>query len=104
MAHQAMPSTSFINLTLGASGSTYTAPADGYVAIRQYFGSVNDGNFIGLYHSTQAIDIMQCRRAASDVATYMPIKKGEQFKVYYNNVTSNASSYFRFVYAQGEKK
>lgn len=30
MAHMAMPSDKFINLELGASGTTYTAPADGY--------------------------------------------------------------------------
>lgn len=30
MAHMAMPSDKYINLELGASGTTYTAPADGY--------------------------------------------------------------------------
>ena len=33
VTHMAMPSNKYINLTLGASGTTYTAPADGYFTI-----------------------------------------------------------------------
>ena len=101
MAHQAMPSTKYIDLTLGSSGTVYTAPADGYVAIRQYFASAQNVNFVGIYHYEASIDIMQSRPAESDVATFMPIKKGQRFRVYYNDITSNVASYFRFVFAEG---
>ena len=101
IAHQAMPSTKYIDLTLGSSGTVYTAPADGYVAIRQYFASENSSNFVGIYHYDASIDIMQSRPAQSDVATFMPIKKGQRFRVYYNNITPNVASYFRFVFAEG---
>lgn len=33
MGHMAMPSNKYINLELGASGTTYTAPADGWVSL-----------------------------------------------------------------------
>lgn len=102
IAHQAMPSNRFLDLTLGASGSSYTAPADGYVAIRQYFASESSSNFVGIYSIPTGIDIMQARPSASDVATYMPIKKGCQFRIYFNNIIpGDPRSYFRFVYTEG---
>lgn len=102
IAHQAMPSGRYIDLTLGASGAMYLAPADGYVAIRHYFASENNANFVGIYSENPAgIDIMQSRPAQSDVATFMPIKKGHQFRVYYNSIAPNVASYFRFVFAEG---
>ena len=103
IAHQATPSGRYIDLTLGASGAVYTAPADGYVAIRVYFASAQSTNFVGIYHYEAGVDIMQSRPADSDVATFMPIKKGDKFRVYYNNITPNTSSYFRFVFAEGAK-
>ena len=43
VAHLAMPSSTKVDLTLGASGTTYTAPADGYICVG-FFGNVG-GNF-----------------------------------------------------------
>ena len=45
---------------------------------------------------------MQSRPNKSDTATFMPIKKGHQFKIYYYNIDTNSDeSYFRFVYDSG---
>ena len=44
MAHMAMPSDKFIDLTLGASGATYTAPADGYFILT---GSIPTSSDVG---------------------------------------------------------
>ena len=87
----AMPSDTYVGLTLGASGSTYTAPAngwvlftgqgDGYIALTQGNITVyNTFNTTGNYYSI-----------------FLPVHKGI-FTAEYNNITLRA---FRFIYAQG---
>lgn len=49
VARMAMPSNKYIDLTLGASGSTYTAPANGYFQL-----AVLDGTSIQLYNQTKS--------------------------------------------------
>lgn len=44
MAHMAMPSDKYIDLELGASGATYTAPADGYFILT---GSIPTSSDVG---------------------------------------------------------
>lgn len=101
MAHNAMPSDNYIDLTLGASGTSYTAPADGYFYISKQAGSdwyyfeleINDNNGNFLYAGWNS-DYRN-----SPCACFVPIKKGNICKVIYNayGVTNN----FRFIYAQG---
>ena len=46
IAHQAMPSNRYIDLTLGVSGTTYTAPADGYFTVNK--SATASGEYINM--------------------------------------------------------
>lgn len=97
-----MPSNRYIDLTLGASGSTYTAPANGYFSI-----------YVDKGDSTQAIVRFENRNiihqdtrgygltANSPLYSYIPVCKGQSVRCIY---TYNGTfHWFRFVYAQGEQ-
>ena len=91
-----MPSSKYINLTLGASGSTYTAPANGYYILRR---TVTSGGYQRL--SSTIYSEVRTHVNAGDVANFLPIKKGATLIVTYDG---NYRSYdFRFVYAEGAK-
>ena len=101
-----MPSDKYIDLTLGASGLTYTAPANGFVTVFGNFG--NSNGFLCILDITG--DRNNCSvisKAASEdwtCATTLPIRKGHTFKVTYNyNPTSVSYGLFRFYYAEGSK-
>lgn len=98
----AMPSNSYVNLTLGASGTAYTAPANGYYYWR---GNVsNNGYPFAMYideNGSDGFGVMLRSPDTSQVACYLPVKKNDVMKVQYNGVKSTA--YFRFYYAQGSE-
>ena len=85
-----MPSSRYIDLTLGASGSTYTAPANGYFS----FFSTSQG--INLYNGQNGMRSYITTNSGS--AGFLPVKKGATVILY--NTTTNAV--FRFIYAEGE--
>jgi hypothetical protein len=89
------PSNRYIDLTLGASGTTYTAPANGYV----YFSrtATAAGQYIILASN---IAIKTTAASASQMLqAYLPIRKGEVFTL---NYTAATAGVLRFVYAEGE--
>lgn len=93
-----MPSNTYDNLTLGASGTTYTAPADGWFTIAILANNVGEVLFMaagGLQIQTQAATI------GAYVQEFIPCKKGQQMQVQYS--TTGAVAFFRFVYAEGSK-
>lgn len=89
------PSTTYVNLTVGASGTTYTAPATGW------FSLAAQGNDIRLWCARYG----QCggkytANFASMVSVYA--KKGDVIMLQYSSCDISASwCYFRFVYAEG---
>ena len=98
IANMAMPSTTIKVFTVGASGTTYTAPANGYIGYSCGGGSYGGWRltidcFNGAYFT---YSITQ----AGDISGYIPINAGRQFKVEYANL--NNPPYLSFIYAQGE--
>ena len=95
----AMPSDIYIDLTLGADGATYTAPADGYFAIR---GAATDaGGFIVMSNKkTQMSTNPVAFNAGGGLQSFLPVKKGDVVHVWYGNF---AEVFFRFIYANGAK-
>jgi hypothetical protein len=97
-----MPSSRYIDLTLGASGSTYTAPANGWVVLNKVAGS--DYYFCSLQvKDTSDNVIMYDFRGVyrtSPCTPKIPVLKGQQFTLTYN--ATGTTNYFRFVYAEGE--
>lgn len=93
-----MPSDRYIDLTLGASGASYIAPANGWFWLSKKSSAANQymniGNNISGYvqnYSSGASDVMNLMR---------PARKGETVFIYYN--VAGSTNYFKFIYAEGE--
>lgn len=98
MSHMAMPSDKYIDLTLGASNSTYTAPANGWVS---FVGTTSSNGSVFLKNiSTNIITSEAYAHGVFYPTLYIPVRKNDTFTVYWNkcSVTSDA---FRFLYAEG---
>lgn len=96
-----MPSTTGTNLTLGASGSTYTAPADGYFYLSKQVGNVDDG-VCGMYSSK--LGFIAAPHHSYDTeswAGFLPVEKGDVVTI--NYTINGATNVFRFVYLEGNK-
>ena len=99
IAGYALPApTSWTELTVGTSGSTYVAPANGWFCAEGYNSSNNTGS-ISMSNSSM--------RAMSNAGTgdytgavIIPAIKGETVTLNYSNITNWTR--FRFVYAVGE--
>lgn len=94
-----MPSNKYIDLTLGASDSTYTAPANGWFFFLGNWTSAS--TYIQLrsvqkFYRVQTLDITEY----GYYGLMLPITKGDSCKVSYK-VTPKPVT-FRFIYAEGE--
>ena len=97
-----MPSSKYIDLTLGASGATYTAPANGWVHMRgvststsQYSNlEIIDANGNSLYVVTS-----QPSYTGYNSECFCPVLKGDRIKTHYNISVSK----IRFIYAVGSE-
>jgi hypothetical protein len=96
------PSSKYVDLTLGASGSTYTAPANGYFYLNKVVGSdwyyaelsvVKDGKTL--------FYIFADGYRTSPASIMIPVKKGDMVVATYN--ATGATNHFRFIYAEGEE-
>lgn len=95
----AMPSDKYIDLTLGATGTTYTAPANGWYLLAKGLGT---NASIELNNKTSHIaDRVLTATADTRIGKlYIPVRKGDTVGVYYTN--TGTTELFRFIYAQGE--
>ena len=95
----AMPSDTYDDLTLGASGTEYTAPANGYFVFCKVAGASN--KYIDIHNTTTQM-AQQAFSAGSDnwLRINCPVKVGDIVQIDYN-VTGD-TKFFRFIYAQGE--
>ena len=83
------------DLTLGESGTTYAAPANGYVAV----GGPCSG-YVSLYNSNGKLISMSVpdKGYYQYARSFVPVSKGNVFGVDYEGLTVDN---FRFIYAQG---
>lgn len=101
MAGAGMPSDKYINLTLGASGTTYTAPANGYFCIK----ASNDGA-TSSYQSNYSTSYggrgqITSYGYSSNGGAIVPMTKGQTMTFVYETNARNCS--ITFVYAQGSE-
>jgi hypothetical protein len=97
MAHNAMPSNVYDDLTLGASGSTYTAPADGYFFLDKSVNYVGQWIYMtGVMGST----VLSPDSTAS-LITFVPVQKGQQITI--NYTAAGNTNRFMFIYAVGSE-
>ena len=105
MAHNAMPSYEFINLTLGATESEYIAPADGYFALGKIATSAGQYVTMGLLQEDKSSSMICSKSIASinnqPLYVWIPVKTGQTIQIDYN--ASGSVQGFHFVYAEGSK-
>lgn len=91
------PSSRYIDLTLGASDSTYSAPANGWVWLRKHVTEI--GQYVEL--AGNVADICYSGRNNTVAQVYIPVKKNEMFRASYTAAGATVS--FRFIYDEGVK-
>lgn len=97
-----MPSGRYIDLTLGANNSFYTASANGEVFLRMSGGGVNTG-YVALYYVDENDNLTGAIQnyGTGDNGVSLRVTKGQRFGIGYS---SNAVlKQFRFFYAEGDK-
>lgn len=98
---QAMPSNKYIDLTLGASGASYTAPANGWFTHQRTAGTANTGMRFSNVTVGSLGSACLSSTTAGTCAVTVPAKKGDEVFLYYNT-TGTGLNIFRFIYAEGE--
>lgn len=98
IVNMGMPSNEYKNLTLGTDGSTYTAPADGYLYLSK--NSTTSGQRVKLAKGSQ-MSVSSWSSGTQNLEVVLPVSKGDVISTYYSaDGTTNA---FRFIYANGTK-
>ena len=93
-----LPSNTFISLTLGSSGATYTAPADGWFTCYFSATSAQIGTWV---NSTSSISSSGGTASSySYVGVSIPAQKGDVCQYFYNHPTPQL---FGFIYAVGSE-
>lgn len=99
-AHAAMPSNRYINLTPGANGTSYTAPADGWIAFAKKLTAT--GQFVGLSNNTIGMSTMGCNASdgsGGNTSCFIPCKKGDKVVTWYS--AGGDFLTLKFIYAEG---
>lgn len=103
MAGAGMPSTTYDELTLGATGSTYTAPANGYFAFDKIAAS--SSQYVALVLKDGNTEVMKTKTIAAassqPIQCFIPVKKGNTVAAVYT--ASSTTNFFRFIYAVGSE-
>ena len=97
-AEASMPSGRYIDLTLGASGSTYTAPANGYFVVTAT--STSASRAIVVFEKSHGIcNGDHSYSAETGLRCFVPCQKGKSTSLIYSGVTITG---LWFVYAEGD--
>lgn len=95
-----MPSNRYINLTIGASGAAYTAPANGWFSA---YCSTGQSSSCYLLNTTNTIHANgSVIDGLTDGRCCIPVKNGDVVSFFYNKINSSAGAFLHFIYAEGE--
>lgn len=94
----AMPSSSYDTLTVGASGTYYTAPANGFFCASGV--GTSSSMWIELVTNNNGLCNGVYGTVNWDYKIYLPVRKGKQVKLNYNAINFD---FFRFYYAVGSE-
>lgn len=101
-ASWSMPSGTYVDLTLGTSGATYTAPANGWVQLTQKF--TQSGHNCGISSINTNSDGLCMVSDLQYANVYIPVNKNQSFKVWYSGTRStHESNRFVFIYSKGSE-
>ena len=92
------PSDKYVSLTLGASGTTYTAPANGWFFINLAGGNSQYARFL---NSENGMAYQYGNNNTNTCSGCIEVKKGDVISVQYNGTNSTVT--FRFIYAVGSE-
>lgn len=100
MGHMAMPSNKYIDLELGASGTTYTAPADGYFLAHN---NAAENNPLMLTNTVNGLSVL----LSTGLTAYAPsvslyCGKGDIIKFNYSQPVGSVTS-LKFIYTVGSQ-
>lgn len=105
MSGMAMPSDKYIDLTLGASDSTYTAPANGWFSIWKQAGDPGYKPFLVIINTSSGDLSFETRPGETGdyvaLRLSIPAKKGDVIRIVYDAI--GPTKIFRFIYAQGSE-
>lgn len=93
-----MPSSNYIDITLGSSGSTYAAPANGWYCLRKK--SSGNNQYLQMSNTTSAVNFQTWSSFAASFEMFIPVKKDDTVKISYS--FDGITERFRFIYAEGE--
>lgn len=100
-ASLAMPSSTYKDLTLGASGSSYIAPANGWFCFGANAGDAS--SFAILYSLTrEGVASKSSSVGSNSYFVIIPVSKGDSVLLAYS-ASALSSLVFRFYYAQGSE-
>lgn len=97
----ALPSsTRYDNLTMGASGTSYTAPANGYFV---WWKTANGSNqYCGMSNNVTGVQCFTWTPVnGGGCQGFLPAQKGDECYLGYN--AGGAANLFRFVYTKGDE-
>ena len=99
ITHIAMPSLKYTNLTIGATGTTYTMPSDGYMYL---YAQASMVSFYGLYNDTRQYGTGNVANGNGYLTYFiLPVNKGDIVSIRYQ---ATASVFvLRFFYANGSE-
>lgn len=99
-----LPSHDYVELTIGAPGSTYTAPANGWYELSGIPTHSTNNNIVLLNTNTKVATQVQGITTGYAVAQFIPCTKGNIIEVNYTNYSFTAKGRgLRFIYAQGSQ-
>lgn len=104
IAFNAMPSGKYDVLTLGASGTAYTAPANGWFSLGGNDNESGNCRYVMRNNNTRfgvTSNTSNTSTTTGWMAGILPVKKNDQIRIYYQGFTSAGVNFF-FFYANGE--
>ena len=98
-AEASMPSNKYIDLTLGATGATYTAPANGWFTINKHSTPGKLAAFEN--ESAGRVTWIVQISAETDCRVSCPARTGDIVRLWYS--ADGNLNFFRFIYAEGNQ-
>ena len=97
----AMPSNKYIDLTFGASGSTYIAPANGWFAASR-MNTATSNNYLRIKNISSGLSLSHVSDSTNNAEknVFLQVRKNDSVEISYGS--NSSGEYLRFIYAEGE--